>query len=317
MQGTRSLPDSLPGEAAADALRTQLGLPRHTVPQASIPGQFFAMGDANGAGNAGDGEWPVHEVWVDAFQLDATTVTNADFSRFVAATGYHTEAEIFGYSAVFHLALRAELHDILGQPPEVPWWLGVRGADWEHPAGPLSTLNELMSHPVVQVTWNDAQAYCAWAARRLPTEAEWECASRGGLASQRYPWGDDWDGDGGPRHRANTWQGIFPTVNTEADGWLTTAPAQHFEPNAYGVWQSVGNVWEWCSDWWSAKYYEHSPERNPAGPNTGLQRSMRGGSYLCHDSYCNRYRNSARASNTADSSAANVGFRTVALSEDS
>ena len=284
---------------------------RHLVSQVTVPGQLFLMGDSTGAGKAGDGELPVHEVWVDAFQLDATTVTNADFARFVTATGYRTEAETFGYSAVFHLALEAELADIVGQPPVIPWWLGVRGADWSHPGGPLSSLDRLGDHPVVHVSWNDALAYCAWAGRRLPTEAEWECASRGGLRGRRYPWGDEW----GDRYRCNTWQGIFPVSNTLADGWLTTAPVREFEPNPYGVWQSVGNVWEWCSDWWAASYYGHSPRRNPDGPSDGQQRSMRGGSYLCHDSYCNRYRNSARSSNTPDSSAANIGFRTVGMAQ--
>jgi len=267
------------------------------------------MGDADGAGNPGDGETPVHEVRLAAFSIDATTVTNAAFARFVADTGYRTESEQFGYSAVFHLLLRAEFDDVVGQPPQTPWWLGVRGADWAHPAGPRSSLDGLAEHPVVQVSWNDALAYCAWAGRRLPTEAEWECASRGGLAGRRYPWGDEWH----EGQRCNIWQGRFPTVNTLADGWLGTAPVREFAPNGYGLWQSVGNVWEWCADWWAEESYARSPAENPTGPATGEQRSMRGGSYLCHDSYCNRYRNAARASNTADSAAGNVGFRTVAL----
>ena len=284
---------------------------RHDIEQASVPGQAFRMGDADGAGNPGDGETPVHEVRVDAFSIDATTVTNTAFARFVADTGYRTESEVYGYSAVFHLALAADLDDVVGQPPQTPWWLGVRGADWAHPAGPLSSVAGLAEHPVVQVSWNDAQAYCAWAGRRLPTEAEWECAARGGLDGARYPWGDEWD----EGQRCNIWQGRFPAVNTLADGWLTTAPVREFERNGYGLWQSVGNVWEWCADWWAEGYYAVSPARNPAGPAGGEQRSMRGGSYLCHNSYCNRYRNSARASNTADSAAGNVGFRTVALPE--
>ena len=281
------------------------------IAQVSIPGQTFLMGDSNGVGNPGDGEWPVHEVWVDDFQLDATSVTNSAFSRFVAGTGYRTEAEVFGYSAVFYLALAADIEDVISQPPQVPWWLGVRGADWAHPAGRLSSIDGLGDHPVVHVSWNDATAYCAWAGRRLPTEAEWECASRGGLPGRVYPWGDAW----GDRHHCNIWQGVFPATNTLEDGWLTTAPVRTFEPNTYGVWQSVGNVWEWCSDWWDAQYYAHSPGRNPAGPVTGRQRAMRGGSFLCHDSYCNRYRNAARSSNTPDSSAANIGFRTIQLKQ--
>lgn len=278
----------------------------HAIAQVSVPGQLFLMGDQDG-GNPGDGEAPAHEVEVDPFTLDATPVTNADFAAFVAATGFRTEAEEFGYAAVFYLALAADADDIVGQPQQTPWWLGVRGADWAHPAGPHSTVEGLEEHPVVQVSWNDAAAYCAWAGRRLPTEAEWEAAARGGLASRRYPWGDEW----GDRHRCNIWQGSFPTVNTREDGWLTTAPVRTFDPNPYGLWQCVGNVWEWCADWWDAGYYARSPGRNPKGPHAGSQRSMRGGSFLCHDSYCNRYRNSARSSNTPDSSAANIGFRTA------
>ena len=257
------------------------GAAGHSIDQVSVPGQTFLMGDATGAGNPGDGEIPVHEVWIDGFQLDATSVTNSAFTRFIAETGYRTEAEVFGYSAVFYLALEANLDDILGQPPDVPWWLGVHGADWEHPAGPLSSVEGLSEHPVVHVSWNDALAYCAWAGRRLPTEAEWECASRGGLRGRLYPWGDEW----GDIHRCNIWQGVFPATNTREDGWLTTAPVHTFEPNAYGVWQSVGSVWEWCSDWWDDRYYARSPGRNPAGPAAGDQRVMRGGSFLCHDSY--------------------------------
>ncbi|WP_081882124.1 formylglycine-generating enzyme family protein [Cryobacterium sp. MLB-32] len=285
------------------------GAERHAIEQAAVPAQYFLMGDSTDAGNPGDGEGPAHEVWVDAFQIDATTVTNSAFARFVAESGYRTEAETFGYSAVFHLALAADPEDVLGQPPQIPWWLGVRGADWQHPGGPLSTLDGRGEHPAVHVSWSDAAAYCVWAGRRLPTEAEWECASRGGLRGKVFPWGNDW----GDRFRCNTWQGVFPTLNTVDDGWLTTAPVREYSPNPYGLWQSVGNVWEWCSDWWDEDYYAQSPVRNPTGPRDGAQRAMRGGSFLCHDSYCNRYRNSARASNTPDSSAANIGFRTVGM----
>ena len=305
--GHRDLPTLPPVYGSTHTVVGIPGTARHTIEQVSVPGQIFQMGDSNRAGNAGDGEWPVHPVSVDGFQIDATTVTNALFAQFVADTGYRTEAEVFGYSAVFYLALAANPDDIVGQPPEIPWWLGVRGADWAHPAGPLSSLDGLSDHPAVHVSWNDALAYCDWAGRRLPSEAEWECASRGGLPGRMYPWGDDW----GDRHRCNIWQGVFPSTNTIEDGWLTTSPVRTFEPNAYGVWQSVGNVWEWCSDWWDPRYYAQSPLRNPTGPTAGRQRSLRGGSFLCHDSYCNRYRNAARSSNTPESSAANIGFRTV------
>ena len=286
---------------------------QHGVEQVVLDGGEFAMGDGTGDGNAGDGETPVHRVRLAPYSIDASSVTNADFERFVEATGYRTEAEIFGFSAVFHLALAAEPDEVMGPAAGTPWWAGVRGADWRHPGGSRSDLDGLDDHPVVHVSWNDAVAYCRWAGRRLPTEAEWEFASRGGLEGARYPWGDDLRGDDGG-WRCNIWQGQFPGVNTEDDGYLTTAPVRSFEPNGFGLWQTVGNVWEWCADWFGPRYYKFSPDADPQGPSLGAARVMRGGSYLCHDSYCNRYRNSARSSNTPESSMGNTGFRTVALS---
>ncbi len=281
----------------------------HTIEQAVIPAGGFLMGDSTGNGNRGDGETPVHEVFVPEFSIDATSVTNDQFAEFVRATGYRTEAETFGFSAVFHLALEAPETDILGRPPATPWWLGVRGADWSHPRGRNSSIEGLGDHPVVHVSWNDAVEYCRWAERRLPTEAEWERAARGGHEAKTYPWGDElMDGE---NWRCNIWQGTFPQENTLEDGWLTTAPVRSFEPNGFGLWQPVGNVWEWCADWFSPTYYENSPSSDPRGPDSGSGRVLRGGSFLCHDSYCNRYRNAARSSNTPDSSMANAGFRTV------
>jgi sulfatase modifying factor 1 len=265
---------------------------RHAVAQCHIHAGTFAMGDAHGDGSPADGESPVRRVRLDAYTIDATSVTNADFARFADATGYVTEAERFGFSAVFHLVVAAADEDIVGRSPTTPWWLGVRGADWRHPEGPRSGLDGREDHPVVHVSWNDAQAYSRWAGRRLPTEAEWERASRGGLEGARYPWGDELLADDGA-WQANIWQGAFPTHNTGEDGWLTTAPVHTYRPNRFGLWQTVGNVWEWCDS-----------------GNDGL-RVLRGGSYLCHDSYCNRYRNAARSSNTPDSSMGNAGFRTV------
>jgi formylglycine-generating enzyme required for sulfatase activity len=284
----------------------------HEIEQARVPAGEFTMGDATRDGNPGDGETPVHTVFVPEFSIDATTVTNAQFAAFVEDTGYRTEAETFGFSAVFHLAVQTDRKNVMGPAAGTPWWLGVRGAQWRHPGGPGSNVSGREDHPVVHVSWNDAAAYCHWAGRRLPTEAEWERASRGGLESARFPWGDELmdPEDGG--WRCNIWQGRFPTHNTAEDGALATAPVRTYQPNGFGLWQTVGNVWEWCSDWYAPDYYAASPRAHPQGPPDGSQRVMRGGSYLCHDSYCNRYRNSARSSNTPDSSMGNAGFRTVA-----
>lgn len=299
------------GAAEENAAPAVSGGGVHTLEQVGIPAGSFMMGDSSGDGNPGDGEVPLHRVSLEGFSIDATPVTNSCFAGFVAATGYRTDAERFGYSAVFHLALEAPEEDLLGRPVETPWWFGVRGADWMHPGGRLSSIEGLEEHPVVHVSWRDAVAYCRWAGRRLPTEAEWEYASRGGLDGKKLPWGDERIGE--PEWRANIWQGEFPAVNTLEDGYLTTAPVRSFRPNGYGLWQTVGNVWEWCSDWFSPHYYRHSPEHDPRGPERGDARVLRGGSYLCHDSYCNRYRNSARSRNTPDSSMGNAGFRTVGL----
>lgn len=285
--------------------------PQHGIAQADIPAGTFVMGDRTGDCRPADGERPLHSVSLAAFGIDARTVTNDDFAVFIDATGYRTESEVFGYSAVFHLAFAGDDQDILGRPPQTPWWMGVAGADWRHPGGRHSTVEGLGDHPVVHVSWNDAQAYCSWAVRRLPTEAEWEYASRGGLEGARYPWGDALMVDGD--WNCNIWQGDFPGTNTLEDGYLTTAPARHFAPNGYGLYQTVGNVWEWCQDWYDPGYYPRSPEASPAGPPAGQQRVLRGGSFLCHDSYCNRYRNSARSQNTPDSAMSNAGFRTVSL----
>jgi len=290
-----------PGDPTeAEGVGAAVGPAAHDSEQSAIPAGTFTMGDASGDGIEADGELPLREVALGPFEIDATAVTNAQFSRFVEATGYVTEAERLGASAVFHLLVEAPTDDITGPIPGTPWWIGVRGADWRHPSGRagLTALAGLETHPVVHVTWNDANAYCAWAGRRLPTEAEWERAARGGLVGARYPWGNDpIDGTDGV-WRANVWQGAFPAHNTAADGWIGTAPVRSYSPNGFGLWQSVGNVWEWCADRF--------------GDESGDQRVLRGGSYLCHPSYCNRYRNSARSRNTPDSAMGNAGFRTVA-----
>lgn len=283
----------------------------HGITQCATPAGSFVMGDSRNDGLRADGELPLHEVRLAGFSIDAHTVTNEAFATFVRETGYRTESEVFGYSAVFHLAFTGDDNDVLGRPPQTPWWLGVAGADWRHPGGRHSSIEALGDHPAVHVSWNDAQAYCSWAGRRLPTEAEWEYAARGGLADGRYPWGDDLLVAG--EWNCNIWQGDFPAVNSLEDGFLTTAPARHYTPNGYGLFQTVGNVWEWCQDWHSPTYYAESAATSPTGPDAGGQKVMRGGSFLCHDSYCNRYRNSARSRNTPDSAMSNTGFRTVAL----
>ncbi|MDR6685357.1 formylglycine-generating enzyme required for sulfatase activity [Arthrobacter sp. 1088] len=277
----------------------------------SIPGGTYTMGDAFGEGYPRDGESPAHQVRLDSFTIDATTVTNKMFAAFVEETGYRTEAEVFGSSAVFHLISTAKADDVLGVAAGAPWWLNIRGAEWAHPTGPDSQWEDIPDHPVVHVSHTDALAYCDWAGRRLPTEAEWEYAARGGLEGMRYAWGNELTPNG--EHRCNIWQGTFPQRNTSDDGYLGTAPIKSFPPNAYGLYEVAGNVWEWCSDWFLPKYYRNSPTDNPQGPSIGAGRVMRGGSYLCHDSYCNRYRVAARTSNTPESSSGNCGFRTVAL----
>ena len=286
---------------------------RLQLPWVSLPGGRAEMGDTFAEGYPSDGERPVHEVRLSPFRIAATTVTNSQFAAFVGATGHRTDAERFGSSAVFHLAVRAAPEAIVRPVPGVEWWLEVQGADWAHPAGPGSSWREVSQHPVVHVSHDDATAFCAWAGARLPTEAEWEYAARGGHRGRRFPWGDDLVV--AAEHRCNIWQGVFPSENTREDGFLTTAPAQSFEPNDHGLYQTQGNVWEWCADWFSPTWYARSPVDDPRGPEQGSSRVMRGGSYLCHDSYCHRYRVAARSSNTPDSSSANLGFRVVADSD--
>lgn len=275
------------------------------------------MGDAHGDGYPADGESPVRDVNLSEYTIDATTVTFADFAAFTMATGYLTEAERFGYSAVFHHALTPEAFgDVLGCPANAPWWLAIRHANWRNPGGRGSDVEGCEDHPVVHVSHTDALAYCTWAGRVLPTEAQWERAARADLVGARYPWGDalhptlDSNADG--QWQCNIWQGDFPRLNTVQDGWATTAPVRTYQPNGWGMWQTVGNVWEWCSDWFTTDPRLPGETTNPGGPSTGKTRVMRGGSYLCHASYCNRYRVAARSSNTADSSTGNTGFRTVA-----
>jgi formylglycine-generating enzyme len=290
---------------------------RHSTPasheEVEITGGTFRMGDAFDEGYRQDGEVPVHDVAVDDFTIDVHPVTNEQFGRFVDDTAYTTEAERFGTSAVFHLLVCADEDDVLGRAGPAPWWCEVRGASWARPFGPKSDLEGLQQHPVVHVSWNDAIAYCVWAGRRLPTEAEWEYAARGGRDGSRYPWGDDLYGPAG-EHLCNVWQGDFPTTDTAADGFVGTAPVGAFPPNGYGLYDMSGNAWDWCADWFSPHTYRLSTGHRPRGPDVGTAKVMRGGSYLCHESYCNRYRVAARSHNRPDSSTGNCSFRTVANS---
>jgi len=265
------------------------------------------MGTDDKEGFPADGEGPVREVIVPPFAISETTVTNTAFAAFVRESSYSTDAERLGWSYVFHLLLTKQTAEAC--MVEAPWWIKVPGADWRHPEGPGSDIAVRANHPVVHVSYHDVQAYCSWAGVRLPTEAEWEYAARGGLVQARYPWGDELHPRG--EHRANIWQGRFPSLNTAEDGYAGTAPVRAYRPNGYGLYQMAGNVWEWCADRYSATWHLDGPRVNPPGPPGGDTRVLRGGSYLCHASYCNRYRVAARTCNTPDSSSGNTGFRWV------
>jgi len=266
-----------------------------------------------------DGEAPVREVVLDPYYIAPTTVTNAQFAAFIEATGYKTEAERFGWSFVFLVLLpKSRQRKLRGSQTVqgLQWWYAVEGACWRKPEGSGSNIKKRMEHPVTHVSWNDAMAYCAWAGVRLPTEAEWEYAARGGLEGARYPWGDELHPGG--KHRCNIWQGDFPHNNTAADGYIGTAPAKSYPANGFGLYNCAGNVWEWCGDWfdpqWRAREAVLVNPAGPAQPQPGAgngQKMMKGGSFLCHHSYCNRYRVAARTGNTPDSSTANCGFRVV------
>jgi formylglycine-generating enzyme required for sulfatase activity len=242
-----------------------------------------------------DGESPSRPVDVGDFRIAAHTVSNDDFARFTAATGYVTTAEREGWSFVFGGLLPDDFAPTRSVA-EAPWWRQVFGATWLHPEGLSSELEGRLDHPAVHVSWIDARAYCRWAGGRLPSEVEWEYAARGGLERCRYPWGDELTPGG--KHRMNVFQGRFPSENTGDDGFLGTAPVDAFPPNGFGLYNVTGNVWEWTADRF--------------GPSRPGQRVTRGGSYLCHDSYCWRYRCAARSGSTPDSSAGNIGFRLAA-----
>jgi len=275
-------------------------------PMVPIPAGAFTMGTDDPNGYPDDGEGPPHEVELPAFELGAAAVTNDEFGAFVAATGHRTSAEQLGASFVFGGLLPDDFPDTRGVAA-APWWREVEGADWCHPEGPQSDITDRGTHPVVHISWLDAMSYCSWSGTRLPTEAEWERAARGGLEGSHYPWGDDLEPGGD--HRMNVFQGEFPQANTAADGWIGTCPVGSFPPNGFGLYEMTGNTWEWCADWFAPDAYRAAPCVAPPGPSSGSARVMRGGSYLCHASYCMRYRVDARSANTPDSSTGNLGFR--------
>ncbi len=266
----------------------------------------FAMGSDDAEGFAGDGEGPSRRVTLPPFAMAAHAVSNDDFAAFVAATGYRTRAEHDGWSFVFRPSVERAPLTVAG----MPWWQRVDGASWRRPQGPGSSLDGLGRHPVVHVSWHDAVAYCHWVGGRLPSEAEWEYAARGGLDGCRYAWGDELHADG--RHHCNIWQGTFPRHDSGEDGYVGTAPVDAFAANGFGLYNTCGNTWEWCADWFSPNYHRVTRAHDPFYAVPSGSRSMRGGSFLCHASYCNRYRVAARFSNTPSSATAHTGFRVAA-----
>lgn len=275
----------------------------------ALPGGTFLMGTEYPQGFFEDGEGPVRPVTLSPFEIDAFPVTNEAFARFVKATDYRTEAERFGWSFVFWAHLPEDRFEELVEDTiaEAPWWCKVSGARWSAPEGPGSDVADRPSHPVVHVSWNDANAYALWASKSLPTEAQWECAARGGLEQNLYPWGDELCPGG--RHVCNIWQGRFPLEDAGEDGYAGACPVDAFPPNGYGLYSVSGNTWEWCADWFQASFSAHEIVSDPYGPGDGHSKVLKGGSFLCHESYCNRYRVGARTKSPPDSSSSNVGFR--------
>jgi formylglycine-generating enzyme required for sulfatase activity len=276
----------------------------------SVPAGGFLMGSDGPESVPGDGEGPVRRVELAAYRIGATTVTNAQFAAFVTATGHVTDAERFGWSFVFHLRVPERDRGRFSAPEDTWWWLAVPGACGHAPEGPGSDVTGRPGHPVVHVSWADAAAYCSWAGVRLPTEAEWERAARGGLEQARLPWGDRPAPDGG--EQPNIWRGDFPVRSTVPGGVPGPVAAGSGPSNGLGLHHASGHVWEWCADWFTAAHPPQRPLRDPTGPPAGDRRVLRGGSYLCHDSYCTRYRVAARSANTPDSSGDHTGFRVAA-----
>jgi formylglycine-generating enzyme len=305
------------GKACCTPQREELQSPVHVSGAAtqdvidhdwvSLPAAEFTMGTDDAEGFPADGEGPARRVHLSAFSIAPSTVTNEQFSAFVRATGHVTQAEMAGSSFVFYLQVPTWLRASIRQHPQgLPWWLDIRDTCWQRPEGPGTHVRDRMADPVVHVSWHDANAYCEWAGVRLPTEAQWEYAARGGMERSRYTWGDHMPA----QPPCNIWRGRFP--NDPAPGWKPgPMPARSGEANGHGLFHMAGNVWEWCDDWFHPGYHSVTAPSDPLQSDFTSRRSMRGGSFLCHDSYCNRYRVAARGSNTPESSASNVGFRVV------
>jgi len=276
----------------------------------SVPAGSFVMGTNSDIGFPDDGEGPEKTINLNQFHIDIYSVTNSEFEKFITETKYITEAEQYGWSFVFYKLLsKVTLAKIEYKVTSTPWWCVVKNAYWRRPEGPKSNIKNRGDHPVVHISWNDAVNYCTWANKRLPTEAEWEYAAQGGVENSIYPWGNELIPNN--EHQCNIWQGEFPKENSLEDGYLSTAPVNSYKSNGYGLYNIVGNVWEWTQDWFSTSYPKIRDTNNPLGPGTGESKVIKGGSFLCHKSYCNRYRIAARSSNTTNSSTSNLGFRCV------
>ncbi|MHC5373543.1 formylglycine-generating enzyme family protein [Enterococcus sp. LJL120] len=278
-----------------------------------IPGGSYTIGTDSADGFPTDNEGPKKSIELASFWIDETTVTNRSYEDFVSATGYVTEAERFGWSFVFHYFLSEANKKSSQKVSDLNWWYAVPEANWRQPEGIGSNILNRSDHPVVQVSRNDAIAYCLWAKKKLPNEAQWEVAAKGGTTYERYPWGVDFLQNG--EHQCNIWQGNFPHQNTQKDGFLNTAPARFFEPNGYGLYQMIGNVWEWCANPARIPLVRFEKEDNciwqdHLGVDDRIY-AIRGGSFLCHESYCKRYRIAARNGNSGMSASNNLGFRCV------
>ncbi|MEL6885617.1 MAG: formylglycine-generating enzyme family protein [Pseudomonadota bacterium] len=272
-----------------------------------LPGGRFRMGTRDRF-LPQDEEGPQRPVRVKPFAIGATAVTNAQFAGFIAATGYETEAERYGWSYVFMGLL--DDPEAFAPLPGLDWWRKVDSARWAAPEGPGTDVADRQDHPVVHVSWNDAQAYARWAGGRLPTEAEWEYAALGGLTAARFPWGDA-EPDDTATLPCNIWQGRFPQHDTGADGWRGTAPVRSFDANGYGLWNMCGNTWEWTTDRWRVRSLKKAARAARAAARVQTGYVIKGGSFLCHRSYCYRYRIAARTQNTPDSTTSHMGFRVV------